>query len=95
MEILSCGESNAILQYAATRTEKTSFIPTMRQQDRTLTLADVLGSAQWFPSTYVYLVENCVKPVLGAEPDPAILDGERERFDRLAGIPMAASRDGG
>jgi glutathione S-transferase len=36
-----------------------------------------------------------VKPILGAEPDQAILDGEAERFNKLAGILDAqlAGRD--
>ncbi len=79
-------ESNAMLQYIADKNGKDEFYP----RD-TVARADVnrwlfWESAHWFPSTYVYLVENCVKPVLGSEPDPAVLDGERERFDRLAGL---------
>ena len=43
-------------------------------------------ASAWFPSCYVYLVENCVKPLLGGAPDPAVLAGEEERFHKLAGI---------
>ena len=79
-------ESNAILQYAADKHDKEQFYP----RD-TATRSDInrwmfWESAHWFPSTYVYLVENCVKPILDGEPDPEVLAGERERFDRLAGI---------
>jgi len=79
-------ESNAILQYAADKNGKDEFYPHDAATRSDINRWMFWESAQWFPSTYVYLVENCVKPVLGAEPDPAILDGERERFDRLAGI---------
>ena len=79
-------ESNSILQYSADKHGKVEFYP----QDP-VTRSDInrwmfWESAHWFPSTYVYLVENCVKPVLDSEPDPDVLAGERERFDRLAGI---------
>ena len=32
--------------------------------------------SHWFPSCYVFLVENCVKPLLGGQPDPAVLDAQ-------------------
>lgn len=34
----------------------------------------------------MYLVENCVKPLLGDKPDPTVLAGEEENFRKLAGI---------
>jgi glutathione S-transferase len=34
----------------------------------------------------VYLVENCVKPLLGGAPDPAILAAQAPNFHKLAGI---------
>ena len=40
----------------------------------------------WFPTCYVHLVENCVKPLLGAETDQSVLDGEAPNFHKLAGI---------
>lgn len=42
--------------------------------------------SHWFPSCYVFLVENCVKPLLGGEPDPAVLNAQAEQFHKLAGI---------
>lgn len=79
-------ESNAMLQYIADKHDKTEFYPrdTVARSDLNRWL--FWEAAHWFPSTYVYLVENCVKPVLGGEADPTVLAGERERFDRLAGI---------
>ena len=79
-------ESNTILQYAADRDKKHKFYPKDLQTRSDVNRWLAWESAQWFPSCYVYLVENCVKPVLGAAPDPAILEGEAERFHRLAGI---------
>ena len=43
-------------------------------------------SSAWFPSCYVYLVENVVKPLLKAEPDQSILDAQAANFHLLAGI---------
>ena len=79
-------ESNTILQYAADLRNKPQFYPKDLQQRSDINRWLAWESAQWFPSCYVYLVENCVKPVLGAEPDPAVLEGEAERFHLLAGI---------
>jgi glutathione S-transferase len=43
-------------------------------------------ASAWFPSCYVYLVENCVNPLLGQTTDPAVLAGEADNFHKLAGI---------
>jgi glutathione S-transferase len=40
----------------------------------------------WFPSCYVYLVEHVVKPLMKAEPDQSIIDGEAPKWHNLAGI---------
>ena len=40
----------------------------------------------WFGSCYVYLVENCVKPLLGGQADQSVLDGEAANWHKLAGI---------
>ena len=45
-----------------------------------------MEASTWFPSCYLYLVENCVKPLLGGAADRAVLAGEAERFHNLAGI---------
>jgi glutathione S-transferase len=79
-------ESNSILQYAADQSGRSEFYPT-----DLATRADVnrwlfWEGAHWFPSCYVYLVENCVKPLLGGAPDQAVLDAEAENFHKLAGI---------
>jgi glutathione S-transferase len=79
-------ESNAILQYAADKVGNDSAYP----RDLT-TRADInrwllWESSSWFPSCYVFLVENCVKPLLGSQPDPAVLDAQAGQFHKLAGI---------
>ena len=79
-------ESNSILQYAADKVGNASAYPTDLK-----TMADVnrwllWECSAWFSTCYVHLVENCVKPLLGAETDPAVLDGEAANFHKLAGI---------
>ena len=43
-------------------------------------------SNAWFPSCYCYLVENCVKPLLGDVTDQSVLDAEAPNFHKLASI---------
>ena len=43
-------------------------------------------ASAWFPSCYVYLVENCAKQLTGDAPDGAALAAEADRFAKLAGI---------
>jgi glutathione S-transferase len=79
-------ESNAILAYAAEKHARYDFYPADYK-----TRADIHrwmqweGSA-WFPSAYIYLVENCVKPLLKAEPDPKVLADQAANFHKLADI---------
>ena len=79
-------ESNAMLQYAADKYGSEAAYPRDLQ-----TRADInrwlhWEGSTWFPSCYVFLVENCVKPLLGGAPDPAVLDAQAEQFHKLAGI---------
>lgn len=46
-------------------------------------------ASSWFPITYVYLVENVVKPLMKGQPDQSILDAEAEKFHRGAGAMEA------
>lgn len=78
-------ESNAILQYAADQMGHAAYPREARAR------ADVnrwllWESSSWFPSCYVYLVEQCVKPLLNQVPDAAVLEAESARFHKLAGI---------
>ncbi len=79
-------ESNAILQYAADKNGKSDAYPTDLQTRADVNRWLLWEASSWFPSCYVYLVENCVKPLLGGEPDPAVLEAEATRFNTLAGI---------
>lgn len=79
-------ESNSILQYAADKHGKSAYYPTDLKARMDANRWLFWEAAQWFPSCYVFLVENCVKPLLGGAPDPAVLQGQAETFHRLAGI---------
>jgi glutathione S-transferase len=79
-------ESNAILQYAADKHGKTEAYPTDLKTRSDINRWALWEASNWFPSCYVYLVENCVKPLLGASTDPAALAAEEPRFRKLAGI---------
>jgi len=83
---LKLWESNAILQYAADKVGASSAYPQDLKVRADINRWLLWEASAWFPSCYVYLVENVVKPILGAEPDQAVLDGEAERFHKLAGI---------
>lgn len=43
-------------------------------------------TSRWFPNGYAFLVESCVKPLLSANPDPAVLDAQAVQFHKLGGI---------
>ncbi len=79
-------ESNAILQYAADKIGNDGVYPKDLKARADLNRWLLWEAAQWFPSCYVYLVENCVKPLLGGAPDPAILAAQEAQFHKLAGI---------
>ena len=79
-------ESNAILQYAADKHGKTAAYPTDPRARADVNRWLLWESSAWFPSCYVYLVENCVKPLMGGEPDSAAIAAETERFSKLSGI---------
>lgn len=79
-------ESNAILAYAADKTGRTEFYPTDLAKRADVNRWLLWEASAWFPSCYVYLVENCVKPLLNDTTDEAVLAGEEERFHKLAAI---------
>ena len=79
-------ESNAILQYVADKLGRDSAYPRDLRTRADINRWLLWESSSWFPSCYVFLVENCVKPLLGAEPDPAVLDAQAVQFHKLAGI---------
>ena len=77
-------ESNAILQYVACKFGKTDVYPVEFAQRADIDRWLFWECGSWFPSCYIHMVENCVKPVLGSEPDQAVLDVENEVFRKLA-----------
>src|SRR5210317_1664491 len=79
-------ESNAILQYAAEKVGNTRAYPTNVQTRADINRWLLWESSSWFGSCYVYLVENCVKPLLGGTTDESILSNEAENFEKLASI---------
>lgn len=79
-------ESNAILQYAADKVGNDAVYPKDLKTRADINRWLLWESSSWFPSTYVFLVENCVKPLLGGAADPAVLSAEAARFHKLAGI---------
>ena len=79
-------ESNAILQYAADKFDNARAYPRDLQTRADINRWLAWEGAHWFPSCYVFLVENCVKPLLGGQPDPAVLDAQAATFHKLAGI---------
>lgn len=79
-------ESNAILQYAADKSKAFDYYPQDLKIRADINRWLLWEAAQWFPSCYVFLVENVVKPLLKAEPDQTILDKEAPNWHRLASI---------
>ena len=79
-------ESNAILQYAADKLGNASAYPTELKTRADVNRWLLWESSAWFPSCYKYVVENCVKPLLGGETDQSVLDAEEPNFHKLAGI---------
>ncbi len=79
-------ESNAILQYAADKVGNDAVYPRDLQTRADINRWLLWESSSWFPSCYVFLVENCVKPLLGGQADAAVLDAQLAQFHKLAGI---------
>ena len=79
-------ESNAILQYAADKFGRDAFYPKDLKVRADINRWLLWESSSWFPACYVYLVENCVKPLLGGAPDPAVLEAQGVQFHKLADI---------
>ena len=79
-------ESNAMLQYAADKFGNEAAYPRDLQTRSDINRWLQWEGSHWFPSCYVFLVENCVKPLLGGQPDPAVLDAQAAQFHKLAAI---------
>ena len=79
-------ESNAILTYAADKYEREELYPKEIQRRADINRWLLWESSSWFPCCYVYLVENCVKPLLGQEADEPALKSQDQVFHKLAAI---------
>ena len=79
-------ESNAILQYAADKIGNSDVYPTDLKTRADVNRWLLWECGHWFPSCYVYLVENCVKPLLGDTTDHSVLETEAANFRKLASI---------
>ena len=79
-------ESNAIMQYAADKVGADAAYPRDLKARADVNRWLFWESASWFPACYGYLVENCVKPLLGGAPDTAVMQAQAASFHKLAGI---------
>jgi glutathione S-transferase len=79
-------ESNAILQYAADKVGAHAAYPLDLQTRADVNRWLLWESSSWFPSCYVFLVENCVKPLLGGAADAQVLEAQATTFHKLASI---------
>ena len=78
-------ESNAILQYAADTVGSPLYPKDLKKR------ADVnrwllMEASVWFPSCYVYLIQNVVQPLLGGQPSQEAIDAEAPRWEKHAAI---------
>ena len=85
-------ESNSILQYAADKLGRADAYPTDLKTRADINRWLLWECGHWFPSCYVYLVENCVKPLLGAETDPAAVGEARDDRDGRAARSLDSAR---
>ena len=79
-------ESNAILMYAADKMSDERAYPRGLRVRADINRWLLWESSSWFSACYVYLVENCVKPLLGGAADETVLDAHNAQFHKLATI---------
>ena len=79
-------ESNAILAYAADKIGADAFYPKDAKKRADINRWMFWESASWFGACYTYLVENCIKPLLGGETDKAIVASNEVQWHKLASI---------
>jgi len=83
---LTLWESNAILQYAADKHGCENQYPTDPVLRADINRWLLWECSTWFPCCYTYLVENCVKPMMGESTDTDKLEETLPQFQKLAGI---------
>jgi glutathione S-transferase len=81
-------ESNAIMQYLASKRPDTGLLPTDEKGRIDVTRWQFWDAAHWDPTCAVFLFENVVKPVLlkSGEPDQAAIAKATEGFHRIAKV---------
>ena len=79
-------ESNAILQYVADKLGRESAYPKDLQIRADINRWLLWESSSWFPNCYSFLVEHCVKPLLGSTADQSVLEAQTVQFNKLAAI---------
>ncbi|KAH8732207.1 glutathione S-transferase [Phaeosphaeriaceae sp. PMI808] len=72
--------------YAAEKTGNDDMYPKDIKKRADINCWLLWETSSWFPTCYVYLVENVVKPLMKGEPDQKALDAESEKFHRGAGV---------
>ncbi len=83
---LTLWESNAILQYVADKHVAYNYYPKDLKIRADIHRWQFWESAHWYPSCYVYLLENLVKPFMKIESDQSAVEKEAPNWHKLAGI---------
>ncbi len=80
-------ESNAILQYLASKRPESGLLPTNERARADVTRWQCWDLAHWDPACATLIFERIVKKVFGlGEPDPAEIAKGEERFHRCAKV---------
>ena len=81
-------ESNAILQYLASKKPDSGLLPREEGARLDVTRWQFWDLAHWDPTCAVFIFENVVKPVVlkSGEPDPAAIAKATESFHRVAQV---------
>jgi glutathione S-transferase len=79
-------ESNAIITYAGDIAGDNPAYPADKKVRADIQRWLFWETSVWFPSCYVYLIQNVVQPVLGNQPDESVTKKEEPRWRELAGV---------
>lgn len=77
-------ESNGIMMYAADNNGGHDAYPKDDCQRAAVNRWLLWEASVWFHSSYVYLVEYVVKPLLGAQPDESVIEAQAPTWNKLA-----------
>lgn len=79
-------ESNAIITYIGDLAGDNPAYPKDPKTRADINRWLFWETSAWFPSCYIYLIQNVVQPVLGNQPDASALKKEEPRWRELAGV---------